>query len=196
MVTVCILLSIYYGNSFTISNMTTHSSNNICQEALLLFSNRKFTQWAGIPSECSISDVFKLFKPDLEDYAVSILGSEYIQTSYKVCSLDNYPEPIQVWFRGEKIVKIEAQYVNLSSDQFEAILQAFGEPVNKFDYYLGSVLTLQAEWTFPERGISLFLNGDHTGLVKISVYHPTSLDEYTRRIRVRSAPAKEFPLKS
>jgi hypothetical protein len=175
--------------------MTTHPSNNICQEALLLFSNRKFTQWAGIPSECSISDVFKLFKPDLEDYAVSTLGNEYIQTSYKVCSLDNYPEPIQVWFKGEEIVKIEAQYVNLSSDEFKAIIQAF-EPVNKFDYYLGVVLMSQAEWAFPERGISLFLNSDYTGLVKISIYHPTSLDEYIRRIRVQSAPAREFPLRS
>lgn len=176
--------------------MTTHSSNNTCQRTLILFANKEFTQWNGIPSECSVSDIFSIFKPNMEDFAVGTLGSEYIRTPYKVCSVDNYAEPIQVWFREDEIVKIEAQYVNLSSDQFKAILQFFGEPVEKFDYYLGNALVSKAEWVFPERGISLFFNGDRTGLVKLSVYHSTSLDKYRRRIRVQPSPAREFPLRN
>lgn len=191
-----ILLFISCGSSFPQNDMSTHPANNTCQRALVLFANKEFTQWNGIPSQCSVSDVFSTFKPKMEDFAVGTLGSEYIRTSYKVCSVDNYAEPIEVWFRGDEIVKIEARYVNLSPDQFKAILQSFGEPVAQLDYYLGSALVSKAEWVFPERGISLFFNGDRTGVVKLSVYHPTSLDEYTRRIRVQPSPAREFPLRS
>lgn len=183
-------------NNFTISNMAIEPTSNICQKALVLFSNKEFAQWNGIPSSCSANDVFSIFKPNSENHSTSILGNEYIRTSYKVCLVENYTEPIRVWFTGNEIVKIEVQYVNLSQNNLEAIIQSLGEPVDKFDYYLNSVLLVKAEWVFPERGISLFLNGDHKGLVKLAVYHSISLDEYMKKIRVQPSPAREFPLKS
>lgn len=166
-----------------------------CQEALNLFANKEFEQWHGLPSECESSDIFSVFPPLVEDVAVGKLGSEYLPTFYKVCVVENYDEPVKVWFKDNAIVKIEAKYPQLSTDESQAIAKALGQPTAKLDYYFDIMMIPNGEWVYAERGISLFFNADGTSLVNLSVFYPTSLDNYPRNIRPPFNPVREFPIR-
>lgn len=194
MIIALLVLMSFCGNSFGSTTMNMESRLT-CEEALILFTNKEFEQWHGLPSECQISDIFSLFKSITEDASVGKLGSEYIPSFYKVYVLENYNEPIQVWFKDNAILKIEAKYPQLSANQYQAITKALGEPTDKLDYYFDILMIPNGEWVYPKRGISLFLNADGTGLVNLSVYHPTSLETYKRNIRKPFYPPREFPVK-
>ncbi|MBW4612992.1 MAG: hypothetical protein KME21_06855 [Desmonostoc vinosum HA7617-LM4] len=190
-----VLLFIYCGNSFSASYMNIHNPNYSCQEALTLFANKDFSKWQGIPSQCQTNDVFSLYKPINEESVTGKLGSEYTPTFYKACRVENYDEPVKVWFKENAIVKIEVKYPQLSAQQYQAIVKALGEPTEKLDYYFSNFLISQGNWVYAEQGISLFLNTDGTNLIKLSVYYPTSMDDYKKRIRPPFSPAREFPLR-
>lgn len=166
-----------------------------CTEALNLFVNKEFEQWSGLPYECQTTDIFSVFPPVVEDVAVGKLGSEYIPTSYKVCVVENYDEPVEVWFKNNGIVKIEAKYPQLSANQSQAITKALGKPTDKLDYYFDILMIPNGEWVYAERGISLFFNADGTGLVSLSVFYPSSLDNYKKTIRPPFESIREFPMR-
>lgn len=165
-----------------------------CEQAWERFASKQLEQWWGIPQPCTSEDFFAVFTPLDEDGAVGKLGSEFIPTFYKVCSVTAYAEPVHVWFRDTEIVKIEVNYPHLSDERFASLLASLGQPVAKLDYYFHTFSISRGEWVYPARGIALFLNGDESGLVKWSLFHASTLDDYTRRIRPPYTPAREFPL--
>jgi hypothetical protein len=57
----------------------------------------------------------------------------------------------------------------------------------------GRTTVLEAEWVYPRRGLTLFINPDTRKILRWAVYAPTDLATYRRRLRLQLAE-RELPL--
>ena len=182
----------------TMQNCSEHQSNKVmkqndvdkCNETLSSFADKKFDDWQGLAKECTLEKIASFFQLFKEATGSGTLGRKYIRTFFKMYIANNYEKHIKVWFRDNKIIKIEASFPEIPNGH-ELLVKKYGEPTARLDFYLDIMLVKEGEWVYADKGISLFFSSKKEKLIKLHVYSPTSIENYKDSIYYFT-PMREF----
>lgn len=118
-------------------------------------------------------------------------GESYLAVQQAIYRLDGLADPVHVFSRGDTVLRIEVAYPVIQD--VPALLRALGEPALRLDYHFDVAIMQGLRWVFPTRGIALDLNDDHSVVIGICLFVPTSAAAYRAEIHT-SEPIREFPL--
>lgn len=118
-------------------------------------------------------------------------GESYLAVQQAIYRLEGVADPVHVFSRGDTVLRIEVAYPVIQD--VPALLRALGEPALRLDYHFDVAIMQGLRWVFPARGIALDLNDDHSVVIGICLFVPTSAAAYRAEIHT-SEPIREFPL--
>ena len=163
-----------------------------CQKVLKAYARRDFADWRGLPADCTVDEVLHVFNAQDEWIGSGNLGLDAVSANYRYCLVPSFNAPVRVWFVPKRVLQLEAE--NPPDDLTTTALEsALGEPLAKLDSYFGVALIEQNEWVYPERGIAFNTQSEGTGITRLCVFAPTTLESYRHKIRlnVRQRPMPE-----
>ncbi len=158
------------------------TSEQNCQIIRKAIETRNFIGWKGLPSTCTAKDLFNNIPKDLSDEPVRPLGSTFIDSTFVPLSLTGYYMP-KVSFRDDQLILFDGIILNLAGD-FDMLHKDLGEPSARLDSYDGILTISNGEWIYPERGITVFINIRGDKVRHVSLYRPTTLEEYKKTLRL------------
>jgi hypothetical protein len=163
-----------------------------CDAALELLAAARFGEWQGLPSTCSIDDLSRRFGPPLGGPARAALGEDQLPTDFMVFGLNGQSRPLRVFEEHRRVLLLDLEYPTLGGDA-DTLQAALGAPAARLDFPWNVLLLKDAEWVYPGRGLTLFINPDTRKILRWAVYTPTDLETYMRRLRLQLAE-HELPL--
>lgn len=157
--------------------MTDNQST--CTTAMDTFSSRNFGDWNGLPANCSLPDVLSYFGMDTANPINGQLGNS--AALYIALPVEGFQNPLRFWFRDETLILIEAEYPEIEGDL--AQLQAdLGSPTAQLSFNWRDLTLDEAQWVYADRGIALIINPDNQLLLYLSVFTPTTLNDYKQQL--------------
>ncbi len=155
------------------------------------FKAKKLESWMGLAPGTTRVDVEAAWNTELIGNAKGFLGRQVRQLNFSAANLEGFPLPLQVWYEGEKVVKIRADLPNLPLSPRDYFMRFAVEPIRlNFDW--GGLLVEMGEWVFPARGISLFCDPEFDQVVTVDVFSPVTEAEYLADFYFYE-PEREFP---
>jgi hypothetical protein len=159
-----------------------------CADALRAFAEHRFSNWRGLPA-CTLDDVRAQWTLLDEEPHPGKIGET--SGTWTAASVPGYDEPVQIWFEGQRVLLLLAEYPEFES--WPALLKQLGEPVERLDSHLSTLLIRGSEWIYPERGLTLYVNPENRALLRLAVYPPTTLARYQAELRL-SFKRRRLPL--
>jgi hypothetical protein len=156
-------------------NMTESDNDTSCNAVLDKFKSRDFSGWQGLPVGCSIQAVLDYLGSNQSKSISGRLGQQ--ATPYYTIHMEGYENPIRLWFRDEVLVLVEAEYPSIRND-LAALQEELGPPAARYGFNWQDLTLEDAQWVYAEKGITLVINPDNKILLYLTVYAPTSLDQY------------------
>ena len=158
-----------------------------CRTALAAFTKKEFASWSGLPLGCELGAVALVWSLQ-DDNANAALGTGHNVTYSRSATVSGYGEPVEVWYRDSRVVQISTLYPEISDPK--ALLATLGAPALKLDCYLQTVPVLNkgGEWVYPDRGLTFRMSSDHTNIIQVFVYPPTTAERYQAELYTLEAP--------
>jgi hypothetical protein len=147
--------------------------------ALEAIESRDFRHWNGLPDDLQPSELIGDRKDD--DLATWRLGEALEPASFALVAKPGYGQ-LRASIRRGALCLLDASHVELGTT-LEELLLALGEPAAKLGWSDELVEEPDAEWVYPDRGITLFLNRSRDALRRIALYRSTTTDEYRDSLR-------------
>lgn len=148
---------------------------------------KNLSSWEGLPAVCELSTISKQL-PLAEPVSQGLLGAAKLVAHYRVAQVEAYNEPLSVWYREGRVIKIQIQYPAFPNPR--ALVEQLGQPQAKLDYYYAGVpkLNREGEWVYANRGLTLFMSSDRNNIVELAVYAPMTVDRYQQELHVQEPP--------
>lgn len=166
------------------------ASKDSCEAALALVAAGSFQAWQGLPPGCSIDDLTRRFGASLGT-ARAALGEDLLPTDFMVFELSGQSRPLRAFVEHGRVLLLDLEYPVLGDDA-DTLRAALGAPEAQLDFPWNVLVLEQAEWVYPRRGLTLFINPDTRKVLRWAVYTPTDLATYQRRLRLQLAE-RELP---
>ena len=165
--------------------------NQTCEAARQAIEARRFIGWRGLPAECS-PDV--LFGVDLDNQWGELpLGETFGPARSRLLDINGYYRPM-AYARDGNVVMFDGMNPALDYDWTE-LSDSLGPPDAILDWVHGTVDMPGGELVYASRGITIFLNPENDFVIHISVYVPTTVEEYIKRLRL-NRKKRRFPMKN
>lgn len=148
--------------------------------ALAAFARRDLLEWRGLPPRTSLPDV--PFSVDHDFTGTATLGNEYEPADWVAATADGFPDGIRVWTRGDRIIALDAQRMDLT-DSAEKLLATLGEPEARWDASIGPMRVAESEWVYPGIGLTLYIDPETRRIDRVLGYEPTTLSTYAAMVR-------------
>lgn len=153
-----------------------------CVLALKAFTLSNLSQWTGLPP-CTVGDVGRAFQIAGDGWRGSgHVGDEHRPLTWVSASGGGFPDSIRVWLDGDAVELMETEVLGQAAEA-KALLSRLGAPAARLDAYFSDVLLHRAEWVFPDRGLTLFIEPETGALLRVAAYPRVTLEEYRRRFR-------------
>src|SRR5271167_3176520 len=155
------------------------------QIALRAFAARDFREWQGLAPETSLADVAAICDADMTWRAGAWLGEAHRRAEWVNATFREYPMGVRIWVEPgqDRVLLMDTEFPVLVTD-LPVLLTTLGTPSAKLDSYLGTFCLPESEWTFPSRGLTLYVNPETQRLLRLGVYPATSLEDYRRSLRL------------
>jgi hypothetical protein len=153
----------------------------LCTKARDAIVKRSFVGWQGLPAKCHSKDLLPEIPADLNDWPDRYLGDDFQKTKFAVLTMEGYYRPTASLI-GEEIVMFDGMNPDLPGG-FAPLQADLGEPVERFDWFYGTLEIKAGEWPFPDRGITVFLNSTADRVLHIALYHPAAMSSYIHTLR-------------
>jgi hypothetical protein len=167
---------------------TSTSENPIpmsaCEIAQQMIRSLDFQNWKGLPKACDWTQFTGALPTDWSELPIRPLGSSFRETRQIHFDLAGYMRPSLGFENGEAVL-FEAMGPSL--EDLEGLKRHLGEPAAKLDWDFGTLPLEEAEFVYPERGITLFLNSTLDRALHIALYPVTSLADYEKNLRPQLA---------
>lgn len=164
-----------------------------CEAALALLAAGSFQEWQGLPPGCSIDDLTRYLGAPLGGPARAALGEDLQPTDFMVFQLGGQSRPLRAFDEQGRALLLDLEYPALGDDA-DTLRAALGAPEAQLDFPWNVLVLREAEWVYPRRGLTLFINPDTRKILRWAVYAPTDLETYRRRLRLQLAE-RELPLR-
>lgn len=155
-----------------------HTSMVSCDEAIQMIQNRDFREWKGLPSGCKWPSAHEERSADPQEWWVRKLKSEPDSAWTENADLVGYYQPRFTYQRGGLLL-FDGRNPELACSGSE-LVKALGTPAAKLDWDSGTLPLAGMEWVWPERGIALYLDGDEDHVSHVTLFAPTTLEEYKK----------------
>lgn len=159
--------------------MTQTQTPMTCDDARRAIASRRFVGWHGLPVSCT-PDVVLGIKLD-DTWGVLPLGSTFENARSHLVELPGYGRALG-YARDGMLVLFDAMRPDLDGG-WPALSADLGPPERTFDWIFGTVAMPGGELVYAKRGLTVFLNPENQAVAYITVYVPTTVDEYARRLR-------------
>ena len=152
-----------------------------CRAAFDAFARGDLRNWQGLPPGCELSGIADSDTLGRRAEGTGMLGQG--RASYRMIAVEHYSEPIRVWHVDGNILLMDVRYPVISPDLKE-LLESLGKPEALLDSHFSSIVMEKSEWVYATKGLSLFINPDNFLLLRLAVYHPTTVDGYHHKLRL------------
>ena len=160
----------------------------MCSPALSQIEQRAWEGWRGLPSECTWDIVTERFSPKFEGTVAFHLGTSREPASHQELTVEGFARPVRTWERDQQVVLIEVD----ATDSDQDLPVRLGPPTGTLDYYFMTSKIEGGALVFPDKGIAVLTNADHTTVLKILLFSPTSLEHYTESLHHPVDPARRL----
>jgi hypothetical protein len=152
-----------------------------CEGAGKTIEAHGFVGWHGLPSGCTPDAMFGI--PLDDHWGVQALGDNFENARSRLLDIGGYYRPM-VYLRDGIVVMFDAMTPAIRGG-WPSLAADLGTPEAAFDWVFGTVVMPGGERVHAGRGITISLNPENHVVVYVSVYAPTSVDEYVNRLRPR-----------
>lgn len=159
-----------------------HPASWDCKAAIDAFAAGDFRHWQGLPAGCELSAITDRDTLRLQAEGTGLLGQR--RASFRMIALEHYAEAVRVWHADGRILLMDVRYPVISPD-LKDLLAALGKPETLLDSHFSNIVLEKSEWVYVSKGLSLFINPDNFLLLRLAVYHPTSVDDYQHKLRLQ-----------
>ncbi len=150
-----------------------------CDGARRAIEARHFQGWRGLPADCTPKAVLGI---ELDDtWGVMSLGSSFERARSHLVELPGYGRAL-AYARDGSLVLFDAMAPQLDGS-WPALSADLGAPDATFDWTFGTVPMPGGEHVYASRGLTVFLNPENQVVAYVSVYAPTTVEIYARRLR-------------
>ena len=150
-----------------------------CDDARRAIEARQFQGWRGLPTDCTPKAVLGF---ELDDtWGLMPLGSSFERARSHLIQLSGYGRSL-AYARDGALVLFDAMAPQLDGG-WPALAADLGAPDATFDWTFGTVPMPGGEHVHASRGLTIFLNPENQVVAFVSVYAPTTVDDYARRLR-------------
>lgn len=172
----------------TMESTSPHSAT--CEEVWQRIIQKDFVRWNGLPVACDLKAIVNQFTASHATTRAHFLGLQTRRAYAKVLQIPGYqPGRTKVWFSEDgQVIKIALE-LTLEDKARQTLLEALGTPTAKLAVYQTPVDTVNVEWVYPKKGITLF-NYDKV-ITEVLLYPPIDLTTYKNKIYY-SEPPREF----
>lgn len=150
-----------------------------CDAAKRAIESRRFVGWRGMPAGCAPDAVFGIKLDDT--WGAMPLGSSFEKARSHLIELAGYGRAL-AYVRDGALALFDAMTPDLDGG-WPALSADLGPPEATFDWTFGTVAMPSGELVYAKRGLTIFLNPENQVVAYITVYVPTTIDEYGRRLR-------------
>jgi hypothetical protein len=159
-----------------------------CEEVREAIAARRFVDWRGLPPGCTAEQLFGV--PLDSSWGALPLGDAREQARSRLLEIPGYYRPL-AYARDGVVVAFDAMNPELDGDA-PALAKSLGPPDATLDWIFGTVSMPGGEQVHAARGITLSLNPETQGVVYVTVYAPTTVETYLKRLR---PPREKRPLR-
>jgi hypothetical protein len=163
---------------------TQTMTTDACQTAAHAIQVRNFVGWRGFATGCTPHALVPGLPdpmPDLGEQPSRRLGADASSAAFVLLDLPGWYRPMAS-FRAGELVLVDGMNPELDGGA-APLLAELGAPATKLDWSYGTLPIAQAEWPYPDRGITVFLNTTSDKVLHLALYQPTTLDVYLRSLR-------------
>src|SRR5262245_42249155 len=151
-----------------------------CDAARRAIETHHFVGWQGLPAACGPDALFGT--PFDDQWGMQSLGASFERARSRVLDLGGYYRPM-AYVRDGQVVLFDGMNPELDGG-WSPLSAGLGAPEATLDWVLGTTPMPGGERVHAARGITIFLNPANDKVVYVSVYAPTTVDEYSRRLRL------------
>jgi hypothetical protein len=152
-----------------------------CAAARQSIEQRRFIGWRGLPAGCTPDALVGVAFDD--SWGVARLGEDLDEARQAVLHIKGYYRPM-AFVRGGKVEAFDGMNPELDGD-WAALAADLGEPDGKLDFVHGTTAMPGGERVYAQKGITVFLNPSNNFVVYVTLYAPTTLDGYVKKLRLR-----------
>jgi hypothetical protein len=163
--------------------MNASSTMYNCENARQTISSLDLRAWQGLPTRCDWQVWTGPLPSDWREVYARPLGSSARPAHQLDVAVPGYQHPHLYFVAGEAVL-FEA-LVGPALEAFPELLKELGTPAAQLDWDFGTLPLPRAEYVYPARGITLFLNTDQDRALHIGLYAPTTLEAYLEQLRPR-----------
>lgn len=150
-----------------------------CDEIHDAIVARRFVGWRGLPAACTSEDLFGV--PLDDAWGALPLGDAHEHARSRLLELAGYYRPL-AYARDGHIVAFDAMSPQLAGSVQE-LEDSLGAPDTVLDWTFGNVPMPRSERVYANRGITLFMNLENQVVVYVTVYPPTTVEQYQHLLR-------------
>ena len=161
-----------------------------CEAARKAIEARRFIGWRGLPAGCTPDALFGVSLDG--QWGELPLGENFEQARSRLLDVGGYYRPM-TYVRDGNVVMFDGMNPTLD-DGWTRLSDSLGQPEATLDWVHGTVGMSGGERVYASRGITVFLNPENDFVIHISVYVPTTVEEYIKRLRL-NREKRPLPMK-
>jgi hypothetical protein len=167
--------------------MSITPPDKYCRVALNIFETQAFGDWQGLPRDCKLNCIERLWQIMDAGVMLGSLGSKHHSTFYDYYRVPAYAQPVRVWHIRGTVKQIDVESP-LPRQSAEALLDLLGAPELKSDARYGFASFPEGEWFYGQRGLSVLHFAQEAHIQAMSAFPPTTFADYEQHLRIeRSA---------
>ena len=163
------------------NSISSNHPNQSCSEAIRILQVGDIAGWRGLPKSCTIPDITQYFPRISPGEGRAGLGRR--EANFTMVQADSFDSSIRVWLQDTHVLMLDVEALEKSLE-LSTLLSELGEPGAKLDCYLGTLFFKEAEWVYPDRGLTLFVDTDSQRLVHIVMFPTTTITTYESEFRL------------
>lgn len=166
--------------------MRITSPDNHCRAALNIFAGQTFGDWRGLPADCGLNTLARLWQAMDAGVMLGSLGSKRCSTFYDYYRVPAYAQPVRVWHAHGSVKQIDVDDP-LPEQSAETLLNRLGAPEVKSDVSYGFASFPEGEWFYGQRGLSVLYIAQEDRIQTLAVFPPTTFADYEQHLRIERA---------
>lgn len=153
--------------------------SQICKTARSAIEACRFIGWRGLPVGCTSDALFGVALD--ERWGEMSLGKNFERAQSRLLEISGYYRPL-AYVRNGTVVMFDGMNPTLDGG-WTVLSNDLGTPETMLDWIHGTVDMPSGELVYASRGITISLNPENDFVIYVSVYAPTTVEEYVERLR-------------
>lgn len=154
------------------------------EAALRAFAHRDLAHFEGLPEGTTLEAAAAALGANPAVFGRWFLGDDQHEAFYCPADVEGYEGGVRIWFHDGVVLKIQGEWPRIDP----GALAGLGDPDDRFDYRLDTLVVAGGEWVFAGRGLAVRITSTGDRVVTLSAFAPTTPARYRSALR----PADDY----